>query len=97
MPADSGSICDAEAEPGDQYGQIAVGWQHLVRVVRGVVGMAYQAKKTEHSGAKRGRGAYWGPKKDAKRESSRKRRKNDRNESRERYEGTGGGCAPSRE
>ena len=97
MPADSGSTCDAEAEPGDQYGQTAVVRQHLVRVVRGVVEMAYQAKRTEHSGAKRGRGAYWGPKKDAKRESSRKRRENDRNESKERYEGTGGGYAPSHE
>ena len=56
--------------------------------------MAYQARKTEHSGAKRGRGAYWGPKKDGKRESSRKRRENDRNESRERYEGTAGAVPP---
>jgi len=38
--------------------------------------MANQAKKTEHSGPKKGRGAYWGRKKDAKRESSRTRRKN---------------------
>jgi hypothetical protein len=52
--------------------------------------MAYQAKKTEHSGAKRSRGAYWGPKKDAKWESSRKRRENDRTQSKERYEGTAG-------
>jgi len=33
--------------------------------------MAYRAKKTTHSGAKHGRGAYYGPKADAKRESSR--------------------------
>jgi hypothetical protein len=46
--------------------------------------MAYQAKKTEHSGSKKGRGAYWGPKKDAKRESNRKRRRDDRIESRAR-------------
>ncbi len=59
-----------------------------MRVVQEVVEMAYQAKKTEHSGAKRGRGAYWGPKKAAKRDSSRKRRENDRTQSKERYEGT---------
>ena len=49
--------------------------------------MAYQAKKTEHSGAKKGGGAYWGLKKDAKRESNRKRRENDRIESEKRCEG----------
>ena len=38
--------------------------------------MAYQAKKTEHAGAKHGSGAYWGPKKDAKQESSKVRRRN---------------------
>lgn len=43
--------------------------------------MANQAKKTEHSGPKKGRGAYWGRKKDAKRESSGKRRRNDKAES----------------
>jgi len=36
--------------------------------------MAFKARKTEHSGAKKGRGAYWGRKVDAKRESNRKRR-----------------------
>lgn len=50
--------------------------------------MAYQVKKTEHSGAKRGSGAYWDPKKDAKQESNRKRRENDRNESQHRHEET---------
>jgi len=43
--------------------------------------MASQAKKTEHSGAKKGNGAYWGRKKDAKHESNRKRRENDRKSS----------------
>lgn len=33
-----------------------------------------QAKKTEHSGAKKGRGAYWGRKKNAKHESNKVRR-----------------------
>lgn len=33
-------------------------------------------KKTEHSGPKRGQGAYWGSKWEAKRKSSRARRKN---------------------
>ena len=36
--------------------------------------MAFKAKKTEHAGAKKGRGAYWGRKVDAKQESNRKRR-----------------------
>ncbi len=41
--------------------------------------MAYGAQKTEHSGAKRGRGAYWGKKRFAKKESNKMRRKNDKN------------------
>jgi len=36
--------------------------------------MGYEAKKTEHSGAKKGCGAYWGRKADAKKQSNRKRR-----------------------
>ena len=36
--------------------------------------MAFKARKTEHSGAKKGHGAFWGRKADAKRESNRKRR-----------------------
>lgn len=36
--------------------------------------MAYQAKKTEHSGPKKGKGAYWGRKVAAKKESNRQRR-----------------------
>lgn len=36
--------------------------------------MAQAAKKTEHSGAKKGSGAYWGRKKRAKEESNKKRR-----------------------
>lgn len=38
--------------------------------------MGYEAKKTEHSGAKHGSGAYWGSKKDAKKESNKIRRRN---------------------
>lgn len=37
--------------------------------------MAYKAKKTEHSGSKKGGGAYYGIKRDAKRESTRIRRR----------------------
>ena len=40
--------------------------------------MAQKSVKTEHSGAKRGRGAYWGPRQDAKKESNSKRRANDK-------------------
>lgn len=36
--------------------------------------MAYEAKKTEHAGSKRGQGAYWGRKQEAKKASNRKRR-----------------------
>jgi hypothetical protein len=36
--------------------------------------MGYRAKKTEHSGPKKGSGSYWGRKGDAKKESNRKRR-----------------------
>jgi len=45
--------------------------------------MAYEAKKTEHAGAQHGNGAYWGPKKDAKKESSKLRRRNWKREVRE--------------
>jgi hypothetical protein len=38
--------------------------------------MGYEAKKTEHCGAKRGRGAYYGYKWEAKKESNRIRREN---------------------
>lgn len=41
-------------------------------------GMAYKAQKTEHVGAKKGCGAYWGRKKDAKNESKRQRREVDK-------------------
>jgi hypothetical protein len=37
--------------------------------------MAYRAKKTEHTGAKHGNGAYWGPKKEAKKEGNTLRRR----------------------
>jgi hypothetical protein len=37
--------------------------------------MAYRTKKTEHTGAKHGRGAYWGPKKEAKKERNKLRRR----------------------
>jgi hypothetical protein len=37
--------------------------------------MAYRAKKTEHVGAKHSNGAYWGPKKEAKKESNKLRRR----------------------
>jgi hypothetical protein len=37
--------------------------------------MGYEVKKTEHSGSKKGCGAYWGRKADAKKQSKHKRRK----------------------
>jgi hypothetical protein len=44
--------------------------------------VANKAIKTEHSGAKHGNGAYWGPKADAKRQSNRARREADKQFSR---------------
>ncbi len=38
--------------------------------------MGFEAKKTEHAGAKHGNGAYWGYKWEAKKESNRIRREN---------------------
>ena len=43
--------------------------------------MAYEAQKTEHTGPKKGRGAYWGRKQAAKKESNRVRRETDKDES----------------
>jgi hypothetical protein len=42
--------------------------------------MGFEAKKTEHSGPKRGNGAYWGYKWEAKKESNRIRRENAKRE-----------------
>jgi hypothetical protein len=42
---------------------------------RGMSIMAYRAKQTEHTGAKHGNGAYWGPKTEAKKESNKLRRR----------------------
>ena len=40
--------------------------------------MAYNAKKTEHAGARKGGGAFYGPKVEAKKGSNRRRRENDK-------------------
>ena len=45
--------------------------------------MGYEARKTEHSGPKRGNGAYWGYRWDAKKESNRIRRENAKREIRD--------------
>lgn len=45
--------------------------------------MGYEAKKTEHNGSKKGNGAYWGLKADAKRESNRHRREDDKKAAKE--------------
>jgi len=51
--------------------------------------MGYEAKKTEHCGPKRGAGAYWGYKWEAKKESKRIRRENWRREIRIELAGLG--------
>jgi len=40
--------------------------------------MAYNAKKTEHAGPKKGSGAFYGPKAEAKKASNRRRREDDK-------------------
>jgi hypothetical protein len=45
--------------------------------------MGYEAKKTEHCGAKHGNGAYWSHKWEAKKESNRIRRENAKREIRD--------------
>ncbi len=40
--------------------------------------MGHEEKKSEHAGARKGCGAYWGRKVVAKKESNRKRRKDDK-------------------
>jgi hypothetical protein len=42
--------------------------------------MAYNARRTEHSGPKQGRGAFYGPKAGAKKASNRRRRQDDKQE-----------------
>jgi hypothetical protein len=42
--------------------------------------MAYNARKTEHAGPKKGAGAYYGRKSIAKKVSNRRRRENDKHE-----------------
>ncbi len=45
--------------------------------------MAFKARRTEHSGAKKGRGAFYGRKAEAKRASNRRRRERDKQSARE--------------
>lgn len=40
--------------------------------------MAYKSRATEHCGAKKGKGSYYGPKRDAKAESNKIRREADK-------------------
>jgi hypothetical protein len=40
--------------------------------------MAIRVRKTEHNGAKKGKGAFWGTKKEAKAGAKKKRRQNDK-------------------
>jgi len=42
------------------------------------IAVAYGAKKTEHAGGKKGKGAYWGRRVAAKKEANRKRREEDK-------------------
>jgi hypothetical protein len=42
--------------------------------------MAHNAKKTEHTGSKKGRGAFYGRKADAKKQSNRRRREEGKQE-----------------
>jgi len=53
---------------------------------------AHQGGKTEHSGAKHGKGAYYGRKKDAKKDSNKNRRANDKKTVDENFEHYGSGA-----
>ena len=55
--------------------------------------MGYEAKKTEHSGPKRGNGAYWGHKWEARKESNRIRREKWKREIRDESTRAGAGLA----
>ena len=57
--------------------------------------MGYEAKKTEHCGAKHGNGAYWGYKWEAEKESNRVRRENWRREIRDAIHGESTGSPPA--
>jgi hypothetical protein len=54
-------------------------------------------KKTEHAGPKRGRGAYYGRKREAKRASSRRRREDAKNLARELTPPRGKAAGPPRD
>jgi len=45
--------------------------------------MALKARRTKHSGAKKGRGAFYGRKVEAKRDSNRRRRETDKRAARD--------------
>jgi len=74
-----GSIMRAFQNSFDNY------VQHFLEYVNesAEVDEANQGGKTEHSGAKKGKGAYYGRKKDAKQDSKKGRRKADKSQSRE--------------
>lgn len=59
--------------------------------------MACGAKKTEHAGSKKGRGAYWGRRVAAKKESNRKRRENDKTSVAEQARGQEDGLSKAEE
>ncbi len=74
-----GSIMAAFQNSFDNY------VQHFLEYVNesAEVDEARQGGKTEHSGAKKGKGAYYGRKKEAKRDSNKNRRKAGKSQSRE--------------
>jgi len=66
---------DMPTESGD-----AAELMHVIKAIEAsaTVEEGQNANKTEHSGAKKGKGAYYGQKKTAKRDSNKKRRANDK-------------------
>lgn len=50
----------------------------MLGISKKIKDMGYEAKKTEHTGSKKGCGAYWRRKADAKKQSNRKRREQDK-------------------
>jgi hypothetical protein len=72
-----GSIMAAFQNSFDNY------VQYFLEYVNESIEEANQGGKTEHSGAKKGKGAYYGRKKDAKSDSNKNRRRADKEQTKE--------------
>lgn len=79
----TGSWQTQRSKRNDEMGTESGDAPELMHVIKAIESSAtvdegQNANKTEHSGAKKGKGAYYGQKKTAKRDSNKKRRENDK-------------------